>query len=59
MKVRLMKKGYKANLKRIADKLPAVLQTNSARRIWVNSVATEWVKERKKCRSVPKENTSP
>lgn len=59
MKDRLKKKRYKRNLMVFARKLPAVFQTNRARRIWVNLVATEWVKERKKCRSVPKENTSP
>ena len=48
MKARLMKKRYKANLMAIAMKLPAVLPTRRARRIWVNSVSAKWQKERRR-----------
>ena len=45
MKVRKMKKNYKANLMRIAEKLPAILPTKCDRRRFVSMVTAKWARE--------------
>ena len=46
MKARKMKKNYKANLMRIAVKLPAILPTKRDGRRWVSEVTAKWARYR-------------
>lgn len=46
MKVRLMRKRYKAALIRIADKIPAAFKSKDDKRRWISEVTAKWARER-------------
>ena len=48
MKVRLMRKRYKAALTRIADKIPVAFASKGDKRRWISEVTAKWAREKRR-----------